>query len=149
MKTSNIIRIAFATFILGGILILFVDGKKNRNSNNNNFNNKQNNYTEEDGNFRYKEFPLQEFSVVVAEKGSNLHLDQSDSRIIKVQYDINKPTPAKLYEITNDTLHIYKGLKLFVKCKNITAIIGNKPLWVGVNNFTPDSMTLKMSGGVL
>jgi len=149
MKTSNIIKIAFATFIVVGIWILFVDGKNNRKASDNNRIIKQNNYTEVEGNFRYKEFPLQAFSVVVAEKGSDLHVDQSDSRIIKVQYDEKKSTPAKLYEIKNDTLHIYKGLRLFVKCKNLTSLIGNNPFWVGVNNFTPDSMYLKMNGGSL
>jgi hypothetical protein len=150
MKTSNIIKIAFATFVVGGILTLFVDGKQNRRTNENDFlKNKRIVYSEKDANFSYKEFPLQAFSVVVAENGSDLHVDQSDSQTIKVQYDVKKSTPAKLYEIKNDTLHIYKGLRLFVKCKNLNVIIGNKPFWVGVNNFTPDSLSIKMSGGSL
>ena len=66
MKTSNIIIIAFATFVLVGVLILFVDAKQHK--------------TKNDNNFSYKEFSLPAFSVVVAEKGSDLHVDQSDSR---------------------------------------------------------------------
>ena len=135
MKTSNIIIIAFATFVLGGVLLLFVDAKQHKKKNENNF--------------IYKEFTLPAFSVVVAEKGSDLHVDQSDSRIIKVQYDKSKPTPSKLYEVSNDTLHIYSGLRMFVKCKDLSVLIGKKPYWVGVNNFTSDSLTLSMNGGAL
>ena len=133
MKTSNIIIIAFTAFIIGGMLFLFVDAKKHKK--------------EVENNISFKEFPLAAFSVVVAEKGSDLHLDQSDSTIVKVEYLKDKKTPSKIYEVVNDTLHIYGGLRTFVKCKKITTIIGNKPFWVGVNNFTPDSMTIRMNGG--
>lgn len=135
MKTSNKIIVAFATFILGGMLLLFVDAKQNK--------------IKMANDLTFKEYSLPAFSVVVAENGSELHVDQSESRIIKVQYNKNKHTPIKLYEVTNDTLHIYSGLCLFVKCPKISAIIGNKPLWVGVNNFSPDSITIKMNGGKL
>lgn len=134
MKTSNIIIVAFATFVLGGMLIKYVDAKQHKT-------------IKAEDNFTEKEYPLPAFSVVVAEVGSDLHLDQSDSRLIKVQYDKRKKTPTKLYVVKNDTLHIYKGLRMFVKCKNLTSFIGNKPFWVGVDNFNSDSMTIKMNGG--
>jgi len=135
MKTSNKIIIAFVLFILSGMIILFADSKKH--------------HQQMKDIYSYKEFPLPAFSVVVAHKGSDLHLDQLDTRSIKVQYDKSKPTPSKLYEVVNDTLHVYSGLRLFVTCENITALIGNKPFWVGVNNFTPDSLTIQMNGGAL
>jgi len=135
MKTSNIIIIAFAASIIGGILFLFVDAKKHKK--------------EIENNISFKEFPLATFSVVVAEKGSDLHLDWSDSTIVKVEYIKDKKTPSKMYEVVNDTLHVYGGLRNFVKCKKIATIIGNKPFWVGVNSFSPDSLTIRMNGGSL
>jgi hypothetical protein len=135
MKTSNIIIIAFATFIIGGMLFLFTDAKRHKEV--------------PKIETSFKEFALPSFSVVVAEKGADVHIDQSDSTIVKIEYLKDKKTPSKIYEVVNDTLHIYGGLRTFVKCKKITAIIGNKPFWVGVNNFTPDSMTIRMNGGQL
>ena len=135
MRTSNIIITAFASCIIGGMIYLFVDAKKHKK--------------EVENNISFKEFPLASFSVVIAEKGSDLHLDQSDSTIVKVEYLKDEKTPSKIYEVVNDTLHIYGGLRTFVKCKKVTAIIGNKSLWVDVNNFTPDSMTIRMNCGEL
>ena len=135
MKTSNIIIIAFAILIVGGMLFLFIDSKEHKKK--------------VENNISFKEFPLPAFSVVVAEKGSDLHIDRSDSTIVKVEYFKDKKMPSKIYEVVNDTLHIYGGLRMFVKCKNLTSFIGNKPFWVGVDNFNPDSMTIKMNGGEL
>jgi hypothetical protein len=135
MKTSNIIIIAFGLFILTGMLILFADGK--------------NHYINTKNNFTYKEFALPAFSVIVAENGSDVHVDQSDSTLIKVEYNKTKATPTKLYEIKNDTLHVYSGLRMFVKCPAINALVGNKPYWLGVNGFEPDTLSIKMYGGKL
>jgi len=135
MKTSNIIIIAFAAFIISGMLFLFIDAKKHKK--------------EVENNISFKEFPLATFSVIVAEKGSDLHIDWSDSTVVKVEYLKDKKTPSKIYEVVNDTLRVYGGLRTFVKCKKIATIIGNKPFWVGVNNFTPDSLTIRMNGGSL
>jgi hypothetical protein len=136
MKTSNIIIIALASFIVAGMLILFVDAKlhiKNLKTN-----------------VSYKEFVLPAFSVIVAEKGSNLHLDQSDSTFIKVEYLKDKPVPKKMYKVSNDTLYVYGGLRTFVKCPIITSFIGNKPFWVGLNGFKQvHFLSIKMYGGKL
>ena len=133
MKTSNIIITAFAILIVSGMLFLFIDAKDHKKKMENNF--------------TYKEFPLSAFKVVVAEKGSDLHIDRSDSTIIKVEFAIDKKTPSKLYKVSNDTLYVYGGLRMFVKCKNISAIIGNNPFWVGVFNINTDSLTIRMNGG--
>ena len=135
MKTSNIIITAFAILIVSGMLFLFIDAKDHKKK-------MENNLT-------YREFLLSAFKVVVAEKGSDLHIDRSINTIIKVEFAKDKKTPSKLYKVSNDTLYVYGGLKMFVTCKNVTAIIGNKPFWVGVNNFTPDSLTIRMNGGQL
>lgn len=135
MKSSNKIIISFAAFVLAGMIILFADAK-------------QHNEVAQD-NFIFKEFKLPAFTVVVTENGADLHLDKSDKRMIKVEYIKNKPTPAKIYELKNDTLFVYGGLRTFVECPDVKAIVGNKPYWVGVNNFSPDTMTIKMNGGRL
>ena len=135
MKTSNIIIIAFATFILAGMLILFVDSKQHKKK-------------QKDA-ISFKEYALPAFSVVVAEKGSDVHFDKSDSTFIKVEYLREKTTPKKLYEVKNDTLYVYGGLRTFVKCPNFKSIIGNKPFWVGLKNFLPDTLTIKINGGRL
>ena len=135
MKTSNIIIIGFAIFIISGLLFLFIDAKKHKK--------------EVEKNIAYKEFKLPQFKVVVGEKGSNFQIDKSDSMLIKIEYSKNTTLPKKLYEVINDTLHIYSKLWITVKCKEIRSIIGNKPLWIGINNFVPDSLMIKMIGGKL
>ena len=133
MKTSTIIIVAFAIFIVGGMLFLFVDAKDHKNKIENNLS--------------FREFPLPAIKVVVAEKGSDLHIDRSDSSNIKIEYAKDKKTPSKLYTVSHDTLYVYSGLRMFVKCKNVVAIIGNKPFWIGVYNLTQDSLLVKMNGG--
>jgi hypothetical protein len=133
MKTSNIIITAFAILIVGGMLFLFADSKK---------------YKEEEKNkISYKEYVLPRFKVIVAEEASDIHVDRSDSNVMRVEYVKGIKTPAKLYEVINDTLHVYCGLRTFIKCKQISQIIGKKHLWINVSNFEPDSLTVNVAGG--
>ena len=133
MKASRIIIIAFCIFIVGGMLMLYIDAKQHKK--------KTNNLTTK------KEYVLPSFNVVVADEGSDLHLDYSDSNKITVEYIKEKKTPAKLYSVRHDTLYVYKGLRLFAGCKNIRSIIGHNVFWLGISNFEPDSLTIKMTGG--
>ncbi len=135
MKTSNIIIIAFAIFILAGMLILFVDSKQHKKKS--------------AENISLKEFALPAFSVVVAEKGSDLHLNYSDSTFIEVEYLKDKPVPEKIYKISNDTLYVYGGLRTFVKCKEVKTFVGNNAKWTGITSSLFDSLTVKISGGWL
>jgi hypothetical protein len=133
MKASRIIILAFCVFVVGGMLILYIDAKQHKKKT--------------DNSITKKEYALPPFSVVIAEQGSDLHLDLSDKYKISVEYLKDKKVPAKLYTISHDTLHVYKGLRLFAGCKNIKSIIGYHPYWLGVSNFEPDSLTIKMTGG--
>jgi len=133
MKASRIIIIAFCIFIVGGMLFLYIDASQHKT--------KKNNF------ITLKEYVLPSFNVVVAEQGADLHMDYSENYKIAVEYNKEKKTPAKLYTISNDTLHVYKGLRLFVSCKNIKSIIGHNVFWIGASNFDPDSLTIKMTGG--
>jgi len=135
MKTSRIIIVAFLTCIVAGMLALFATTKNHeKNSEKKVYN---------------KEFVLPAFSVVVAEEGADLHINQSDSTIMTIEYIKDKKIPSKIYEVVNDTLHVYSGLRTFVKCKKINNIVVQKAFWVGVYKFTPDSLTIKASGGQL
>ena len=133
MKTSNIIITAFAILIVGGMLFLFADSKKHKE--------------EEKNNISYKEYPLPAFKVIVAEYLSDIHVDRSDSTLMSIEYVKGVKTPAKLYEVINDTLHVYTGLRAFIKCKQISQIIGKKHRWINVSNFEPDSLIVKVTGG--
>src|ERR1035437_9189235 len=95
MKTSNIIITAFAILIVGGMLFLFADSKKHKE--------------EEKNNISYKEYPLPSFKVIVAEEASDIHVDRSDSTVMRIEYIKGGKVPAKLYEVINDTLYVYYG----------------------------------------
>ena len=133
MKTSNIIITAFAILIVGGMLFLFADSIKHKD--------------EEKNKISYKEYPLPSFKVIVAEEASDIHVDRSDSNVMRVEYWKGVKTPAKLYEVINDTLHVYSGLRAFIKCKQISQIIGKKHWWINVSHFEPDSLIVKITGG--
>lgn len=133
MKTSKIIIIAFFTFIIAGMLTLFTSSKMHEK------------YTEQ--NIYHKEFALPEFSVIVAEKGADIHIDHSDTSKVSIECFRDKKIPSKMYKITSDTLHIYGGLRTFVKCKNIKSIVTHNAFWVGLFRFRPDSLTINATGG--
>lgn len=133
MKTSNIIITAFAILIVGAVFFLFADSKTHKE--------------EEKNKISYKEYVLPSFKVIVAEEASDIHVDRSDSNVMRVEYVKGIKIPRKLYEVTNDTLHVYCGLRAFIKCKQISQIIGKKHLWINVSNFEPDSLMVKVTRG--
>lgn len=134
MKTSNIIIIAFAILLVGSIPLLYADAVKHTKN--------------EIAKISYKEYPLSNnFKVIVAEKGSDVNIVRSDTTSMRIEYITGKKVPAKLYEVINDTLHVYSGLRTFVKCDNITTVIGRHQWWFGVYNFSPESIKLRSTGG--
>lgn len=134
MKKSNIIIIAFGLFLVGGMLTLYVDSKYH-------------NYEKDQEMTKNKEILLPLFSVIVAEKGSDLHIEQSDTNKLSIEYFPDKKIPSKLYAVSGDTLHVYMGLRMFVKCRNLNTVIGKKHKWVGINDFMTDALNIRMSGG--
>jgi hypothetical protein len=133
MKTSNIIITALAILITGAIFFLVADSKRH--------------VEEEKNKISYKEYPLPSFRVIVAEAGSDIHVDRSDSTFMRVEYVKGVKAPAKLYEVIHDTLHVYNGLRAFIKCKQISQIVGKNHLWINVSHFEPDSLTVKVTRG--
>jgi len=134
MKTSNIIAIALGIFIVGGMLTYFIDQKIYEVNHTN-------------PNALRKDISLPPFSVIVAEKNSDLHVEQSDSNKLSIEYYKESIIPSKLYTISKDTLYVYSGLRLFLKCKNVNTIIGRKHFWMGVTNVAPKDLKIDMSDG--
>jgi len=134
MKKSNIIIIAFSLFLIGGMLTLFIDSKYH--------------IDERPGVFtKNKDVILPPFSVIVAEKNSDLHVEQSDSNKLSIEYFKDSIIPSKLYAIKGDTLYVYSGLRLFLKCKNVNTIIGRKHFCMGITNVAPKDLKIDMSDG--
>ena len=133
MKASIKISVAFSILLVGSMFTLFLLIKNH----------------EKDAvkcvNFKNIELPI--IKVLVAEKGADVHITQSDSNYISIEYLKNKKTHGGLYKISGDTLHIYAGSRTFIKCNNIETVIGNQHFWLGIYKFTPDSITLKLMGG--
>jgi hypothetical protein len=133
MKTSNIIITAFAILLVGSMFFLFADAVKHTK--------------EEIAKISFKEYPLPSFKVIVAEKGSDVNIVRSDTTSMRIEYITGKKVPAKMYEVINDTLFVYGGLRTFVKCDNITTVIGRHQWWFGVYEFAPELIKLCMTGG--
>ncbi|HEY6915071.1 MAG TPA: hypothetical protein VI413_10380 [Paludibacter sp.] len=131
MKKSNIILIAFSVFILASILVLFIFGKKHNDE-------------EKINHIRYTQ--LSPFSVIVTEKGADVHIDFSDTARIGVEY-LEKKKSLKLYSIKGDTLFVKGGLRTFVKCPKLTALECRESFWVGVSNYSTDTLKANITGG--
>jgi hypothetical protein len=134
MKTSNIIITAFAILLVGSMFFLFADTVKHTK--------------DEIDKISFKEYPLaKKFKVIVAEKGSDVNIVRSGTTSMRIEYITGKKVPAKMYEVINDTLFVYGGLRTFVKCDNITTVIGRHQWWFGVYEFAPELIKLRMTGG--
>lgn len=139
MKTSNKIVIATATYIVGGILILFVSTKNHKV--------KGGKDLRIDALETLKEVNLPRFSTIVVSRDADVHIEQSDSNKIGIEYIKDAKTPANLYRVSGDTLYVNSGLRTFVKCRSIHSITGKNHKWIGLINFYKDSIGLKMDGG--
>lgn len=133
MKVSRIIIIAFAVFVVGSLLVLYVDSKYHKN--------------ETINDAVLKSSPLQDFSVLVAEDSSDIHLNQAETNTIAVEFLKEKVVKKQMYKLTNDTLYVYGGLRTFVDCKKIKSIIVHKTFWLGINCIQLDSLNLDVTGG--
>jgi len=124
---------AFAVFVIGSLLVLYVDSKFHKDESGNNV--------------VLKSYPLQEFSVLVAEEASDLHLIQAASNSISVEFLKDEVTKKQMYKLVNDTLYVYGGLRTFVDCKKVKSIISHKTVWFEISKFQSDSLSLDVHGG--
>jgi hypothetical protein len=135
MKISNIIITALAITVIASMMVLFIDAKNHQNYKN--------------PNIETKTFLLSDFTVVVAEKGADVHINSSDTNSIAIEYIKNQVVKNQLYKQKNDTLFVYGGLRTFVKCSKLKAIQANKAFWVGVIQFKLDSLDVTINSGRL
>lgn len=126
MKKSNIIVIALSAFIVISILIFYIDGKTHKTKNDTKFETVQ----------------LPEFSVIVVEENADVHIIQSDTIQLKIETLKDSVKKTANYSIANDTLHLYKGNRLFVYNKNTQTIISKNAFWVGIQFEKLDSLNL-------
>ena len=136
MKKSNIILIAFAGFIVGSTLLLFIDGKKHKND-------------KPDKGFKeitYQQAPA--FSVIVTEKDADVHIDFSETAQIGVEFP-GKKKDFSLFRTQGDTLFVKGGLRTFVKCPKLTTLICRHSFWVGVSVYNADTLRANAAGGQL
>lgn len=127
MKKSNIIVVAFSAFIVISILIFYIDGKKHTKKENTTFETVQ----------------LPDFSVIVVEDNADVHIRQSDTIRLKIELKNDSIAKEKNYSIANDTLHLYKGNRIFVYNKNTTSVIANNAYWVGISFEKTDSLYIE------
>ena len=136
MKKSNIILIAFAVFIVGSTLVLYIDGAKHKN---------------DTPNKGFKEItyqPAPAFSVIVTEKDADVHIDFSDTAQIGVEF-LGKKKDFSLFRTQGDTLFVKGGLRTFVKCPKLTTLICRHSFWVGVSVYNADTLRANTAGGGL
>lgn len=134
MKKSNIILIAFALFVVGSTLLLFIDGRKHKNDVN-------------DKGFKeitYQRAPA--FSVIVTEKGADVHIDFSDTVQTGVEF-LDKKKDFSIFRTKGDTLFVQAGLRTFVKCPKLTTLICRNSKWVGVSVYNADTLRADIRGG--
>ncbi|MFM2291069.1 MAG: hypothetical protein RIS29_882 [Bacteroidota bacterium] len=136
MKKSNIILIAFAVFIVGSTLVLYIDGAKHKND------------TPNKGFKAITYQPAPHFSVIVTEKDADVHIDFSDTVQIGVEF-LGKKKDFSLFRTQGDTLFIKGGLRTFVKCPKLTTLICRHSFWVGVSVYNADTLRVSTAGGQL
>lgn len=140
MKTSNIIIIVFSVFVVSSMLTFFIDSKNHPNNNSNN-------------RYLYNEFNLQnhsitEFSVLVAEAGTDIHIEQTDSNKISIECPKGEKTQKNFYTLSNDTLFINGKFRTWIKCKKLNQVISHDHKWLGIDVMSKDSLLLNINGGI-
>jgi hypothetical protein len=149
MKTSNYIFSAFLIFLFGGILLLFIGAKFYKGADN-------------EDNFLTQEKPLNTFSVVVAEPGSNFVLKDGTQNKISQRYLKELVPDFASFEVRNDTLFVYSvkkedsskqgrstgGYFIIVPeifCKKVKCIIAKEKSKINLEGFKTDSLSINLN----
>lgn len=140
MKISNIILISFLTFLFGGITLLFIGSKYY-----NGIDNK--------ADFAIQEKKTAPFSVIVAEPGTYLVLQNGKEFSISQSYKKETKPDFAPFVVRNDTLFIsavkskIQG-KWFtipeVYCKNVKSIVAKEKTNVSLRNYQVDSLSINL-----
>lgn len=149
MKTSNYIFLSYLIFLFSGILLLFIGAKY---------------YERVDNvdNFLSQEKPLDTFSVVVAEAGSNFVLKTGAQNKISQRYLKELVPNFAPFAVRNDTLFVYaikkyqqniqeqsKGGSFIIVpeifCKIVKSIVVKEKSEVRLNEFHADSLSINLN----
>ena len=95
MKTSNYILIALFTFIIGSMLVLFIAAIGHEND------------YYGGAQVDKKEYPLEDFSVIVVESNVCIALNSSENNSISFYFPKDQKESEKPFRINNDTLFVY------------------------------------------
>jgi hypothetical protein len=140
MKTSNYIIIAFFTFIIGGMLVLFIvkkDHEEVERSGVINMAVSSNNITD-----------LANFSVIVAEPNARFSIGQSDSCRLTVYYPEKEDKPQNLYQISGDTLYLLEtgdgvSVNLYLNVpEQLSSLVAKEDSRINLRNFNLDSLSV-------
>lgn len=130
MKTSQKIIVLYIILMIGCIFFLVIDASIKAKTT------------------QKKEIiTLPPFSVIVAEKDADVHIIQSDSNYVALEKNEEIMPDIKLFNVINDTLHVYKGARMFVNCNKLKSINGKHAFWTGIDKFNTDSLEIDLSGG--
>lgn len=139
MKTSNYISIAFLAFLFGGIFLLFLTTKLDSRANEN---------TKKE----VFEKSLGSFSVIVAEARADFRIKSGTPSKISNNYLKGETAAFPPYIVRNDTLFVSafpENVKVYnveVSCAKIKCIEGKEKSNIVLEEFSGDSLLLKLSG---
>lgn len=152
MKRSNILLIAFFSLVFVSILYLYITAKNNEKQNS--------------SNIVKSEYALPPFSVVVAESGSQVSIQLSDTSSLVARFVGVKKDNEKPFVVRNDTLFIlankinqsiikqpdiYYGKGVFVDlyCQSVNTVVGKVNSRVNIQNSSLDSLSVLSLGGLM
>lgn len=152
MKRSNILLIAFFSLVFVSILYLYITAKNNEKQNS--------------SNIVKSEYALPPFSVVVAESGSQVSIQLSDTSSLVARFVGVKKDNEKPFIVRNDTLFIlankinqsiikqpdiYYGKGVFVDlyCQSVNTVVGKANSRVNIQHSSLDSLSVLSLGGLM
>lgn len=134
MKKSTIIAAAFGAFIVLSMLAFYIDAKNHEGKEN------------KESELNRKEFKINDFKVLVAEKGADVHFIPNDTAKLTAEIEKDSVLRDKLYEQRGDTLYVYAGKRLYAYGKSLKSVISRNAEWIGIHPYSTDTLKLNLQG---
>ena len=137
MKTSNYILIAFFSFIIGSILVLFIAAVGHEDDS-------YGGHTDSEK----KEYSLEDFSVIVTESNLRVHFNSSENNSLSFYFPRDREVSEKPFRISNDTLFLYPvaGFELhhtlWVSGNNLSAVIAKGTDHISIGHFNSEALSV-------
>jgi len=142
MKTSKKILITFISFIFGVILILYISSKLDPRR-----------IIQNQNEVIRKEQALEKFTVLVAERGARIQIDEGSEHKMILTHRKNDGCVLPNYKVYNDTLSVYgecemgKARTIEITAAEIKSIIIKKNAFVNWMDKPFDSLTVHSESG--